>query len=149
MKPFETITDPATPERKKEEEESVEELLPQAPSGPEEEPVADREISPSDNFDLEESISPEENPKENIVPDKDAEPVATASPDGSLDVNAAALEGMMPVAEAEQKIHEAYLRGRKEAVEAHWDTPAQGHAAPGVASDPSLSLFQLRKSVWG
>ena len=87
--------------------------------------------------------------EENIVPDKDPEPVATASPDGSLSVNPTALEGMMPVAEAEQKIHEAYLRGRQEAVEAHWDTPAQGHAAPGVASAPSLSLFQLRKSVWG
>lgn len=133
MKPFETIATPAIPEKK--------EMM--------EEPVADRETAPSDSPDPEENIAPEENPENNIVPDKDAEPVATASPDGSLDVNAAALEGMMPVAEAEQKIHEAYLRGRKEAVEAHWGTPAQGHAAPGVASDPSLSLFQLRKSVWG
>lgn len=41
---------------------------------------------------MEEIIAPEEN----IVPAKDPEPVATASPDGSLSVNPTALEGMMP-----------------------------------------------------
>ena len=121
MKPFETTATPATPEKK--------EMMEETSIAPEEKPG--------------------EEPEENFVPDKNPEPVATASPDGSLSVTPTALERMMPVAEAEQKIHEAYLRGRQEAVEAHWDTPAQGHVAPGVASDPSLSLFQLRKSVWG
>lgn len=56
----------------------------------------------------------------------------------------------IPRQEAEKKIREAYLRGRREKVEAYWGGPVNRRQAPDTGGgDPSATLFQLRRSVWG
>lgn len=56
----------------------------------------------------------------------------------------------IPRQEAEKKIREAYLRGRREKVEAYWGGPVNRRQAPDTGGgDPATTLFQLRRSVWG
>lgn len=107
-----------------------------SPCRAEEETVETPALPPADVAAEPEEVS-EKNEKE--VDDHRVE--ETESPD---------ISDYIPRQEAEKKIREAYLRGRREKVEAYWGGPVDRRQAPDAGGgDPAASLFQLRRSVWG